>query len=270
LAVETGFGAIKLLDVSTGQEYARLEDPHQDRARSMTFSPDGTQLVVNGEGQSIHVWDLPAIRERLAQRGLDWDLPPYPTADESRDPPLQLISQADLRKRAYEYLDQGNWSKAIADFTQALELDPEGARSLNDLAWTLVSCPDAKLRDPNRAVELAKKAVERSPKDGMSQNTLGVAYYRAGNWRTAIQALEKSMELRNGGDSFDWFFLAMAHWQLGEKDEAKKWYDRAVQWLANNKQTNKRYDQELHRFQKEAAEVLDLKSPPRHSSSGQL
>ena len=25
------------------------------------------------------------------------------------------------------------------------------------------------------------------------------------------------MELTNGGESGDWFFLAMAHWQLGDK-----------------------------------------------------
>jgi hypothetical protein len=36
--------------------------------------------------------------------------------------------------------------------------------------------------------------------------------------KEAIQELEKSMELRNGGDSFDWFFLAMANWQLGERE----------------------------------------------------
>ena len=79
-----------------------------------------------------------------------------------------------------------------------------------------------------RAVELAKKAVELAPKQGTFWNTLGVAHYRAGDWKAAVAALEKSEELRNGGDSFDWFFLAMAHWQLGEKDEARKWYDQAV------------------------------------------
>ena len=55
-----------------------------------------------------------------------------------------------------------------------------------------------------------------------------MAHYRAGDWKASLTALEKSMELRKGGDSFDWFFLAMAHWQLGEKDEAREWYDRAV------------------------------------------
>jgi serine/threonine protein kinase/WD40 repeat protein len=78
LAVETGTGALRLVDPTIGREYARLEDPDQDRAAELTFSCDGTKLVTNGEGQSLHVWDLRAIRHELAQRGLDWDLPPLP------------------------------------------------------------------------------------------------------------------------------------------------------------------------------------------------
>src|SRR5262249_23231475 len=62
LAVETGQSTVRLLDPGTGREYARLEDPNQDRAFRMAFSPDGTQLVVSGETQSLHPWDLRAIR----------------------------------------------------------------------------------------------------------------------------------------------------------------------------------------------------------------
>ena len=38
--------------------------------------------------------------------------------------------------------------------------------------------------------------------------------------------------MQAGGSSFDWFFLAMAHWRLGDKDEARMWFDRAVEWMA--------------------------------------
>ena len=79
LAVESGEGSIRLLDPNTGHEYARLEDPNQDRARHITFSPDGTQLIAtNDDSRTIHVWDLRLIRTQLAQRGLDWNLPMYP------------------------------------------------------------------------------------------------------------------------------------------------------------------------------------------------
>jgi serine/threonine protein kinase/WD40 repeat protein len=80
LAVETGYGVVRLVNPDTGHEYARLEDPDQDRAFDLSINADGTQLVVsnNDDSRSIHVWDLRAIREQLAKMGLDWDLPPYP------------------------------------------------------------------------------------------------------------------------------------------------------------------------------------------------
>ena len=114
--------------------------------------------------------------------------------------------------------------------------------------------PPGELRDPDRAVELAKKAVELEPKEGTYWNTLGVAHYRAGDWKAAIEALTKSMELRNGGDSFDWFFLAMAHWQLGDKPQARSWYDKAVAWMEKNQPKN----EELIRFRAEAAALLGV------------
>src|SRR5205823_3087568 len=102
------------------------------------------------------------------------------------------------------------------------------------------------------------KAVELSPRDGAIWNTLGVAQYRAGDWKAAITSLEKSMSLRNGGDSADWFFLAMAHRQLGDQPQARRWYDKAVAGMEKH-QPN---DDELRRFRAEAAERLGLPAVP--------
>jgi tetratricopeptide (TPR) repeat protein len=96
-------------------------------------------------------------------------------------------------------------------------------------------------------------------------NTLGVAQYRAGDFKAAIEALNKSMELRKGGDSFDWFFLAMAHWRLDKKDEARKWYERAVQWMEKYHRDN----EELRRFRAEAEEMPGMrKQEPQRSQGG--
>jgi hypothetical protein len=62
------------------------------------------------------------------------------------------------------------------------------------------------------------------------------------------------MELRKGGDSFDWFFLAMAHEKLGDKEKARQWYDRATRWMDKNQFTN----EELASFRAEAAQVLGV------------
>jgi tetratricopeptide (TPR) repeat protein/serine/threonine protein kinase len=143
---------------------------------------------------------------------------------------------------------------AVSCFRKTIELDPKDAVAHGRLAWLLATCPDAKIRDPGRAVVLAQKAIELDPRAKNNLNTLGAAHFRAGNWKAAITALEKSMEVRGGGDSFDWFFLAMARWQLGERDTAREWYDRAVQWMDKNEPT----DEELRLFRAEAARLLEL------------
>lgn len=70
------------------------------------------------------------------------------------------------------------------------------------------------------------------------------------------------MQLRKGSDSLDWFFLAMAHWRLGDKEQARKWNDQAVQWMEKNKPQ----DEELQRFRAEAAERLQLSEPPKEAN----
>ena len=79
-----------------------------------------------------------------------------------------------------------------------------------------------------------------------------------------IDALQKSMKLQ-GENSFDFFFLAMAHWQLGHEDEARTWYDQAVEWM----QKNKPDDAELRRFRAEAEELLRVPvAAPKPETSG--
>ena len=132
---------------------------------------------------------------------------------------------------------------------------------LNQFAWSLATCPVLQLRDAAQAVELARKAVEMSTRKGdLSQrwNTLGVALYRTGHWKAAIAALEKSMGLDSGGESFNGFFLAMARWQLGQRDEARACYDKAVTWMEKKKDK----DPELVGFRAEAAALLGLAELP--------
>jgi serine/threonine protein kinase/tetratricopeptide (TPR) repeat protein len=133
------------------------------------------------------------------------------------------------RGRCYRLL--GQWNKAALDYGKALELYPENASAQNDLAWLLATCVEAKFRDPKRALELAKTAVELAPLNDTYWKTLGHAEYRSGNWKAAVQAFQRMKELGSAGDSLEWFPLSMAYWKLGDKDAARKTYDRAVQWM---------------------------------------
>jgi serine/threonine protein kinase/Flp pilus assembly protein TadD len=151
---------------------------------------------------------------------------------------------------------QGNRAEAIAVLRKVADSRPNDPDGLKFPTWLLANSHFYELRDPARAVELARKAVELAPDDGSTWNTLGAALCRAGSWNAAIAALEKSMALGGGGDSFDWFFLAMAHWKLGERDKARAWYERAAQWMENEAPVD--YGSYLRRFRTEAAELLGL------------
>jgi serine/threonine protein kinase len=163
---------------------------------------------------------------------------------------------------AYLYGVLGRHADAIRLHQRTLELrtaklgldHPDTLYSMNALAWMLATAPDLTLRNPGRAVELSRKAVDLAPNERDYRNTLGVACYRVGDWKGAVTALGKSMELSEGGDCSDWFFLAMARWRLGDKDQARKWYDKAVGWMEKEKSPH----EELHRFRPEAAELLGI------------
>src|SRR5262249_17353958 len=146
--------------------------------------------------------------------------------------------------RSQKKLDQG-----IAAYRRAATLEKKIAGAspdltqyqfsladlLNDRAWQLATDGDPKSRDPDRAMELAREGGAVFPGLGWrSVKILGVAHYRTGDWKATIAALEESMELRKGGDSSDWFFLAMAYWKVGDKDKAREFFDRAVQWMDKN------------------------------------
>jgi tetratricopeptide (TPR) repeat protein len=140
------------------------------------------------------------------------------------------------------------------------------AEANNNLAWLLATCPNTELRDPPEALRLARRAVEVEPQQGNFWNTLGVAFYRAGELDHAKQALEKSLELRNAGDSFDWFFLALVDAKRGKIDQAREWYDKAVAWYRDNRPN----DQELYRFNVEAAKAVGLAQPTYEQTNSAL
>jgi tetratricopeptide (TPR) repeat protein len=164
--------------------------------------------------------------------------------------------------RGQAYYRLGRYTEAREDYEAAVKRAPAHAEAHNALAWLLATCPEAKLRDPGRAVKLARKSVELAPKVGGSWNTLGVAYYRAGEEKEAVLALNKAVELHREATVVDLLFLAMAHHKLGNVDESRKCYDQAAAWLEKNGPALAKdpwQAEELRRFRDEAEEVLERK-----------
>jgi serine/threonine protein kinase/tetratricopeptide (TPR) repeat protein len=164
------------------------------------------------------------------------------------DFPCALVTLADA------LFNKGRPADAIAALDQALRLDPEFAAAESNLAFVLATSPDPKFRDAKRAVKLAQQAVRRRP-NANNWGILGTAQYRAGDWNAAIAALKKSMELHARVDEEECLVLAMAHWQLGKKVEARQWYDKGVAWMEKN---NSKSEQTI-RLRAEAEALLAMK-----------
>ena len=161
-------------------------------------------------------------------------------------------------ERGSYYGRQARWAEAIADYDKALALRPDDAGLRNSLAWQLsTSFADRSEASTSYAVQLAKKAVEMAPNNAAFWNTLGVADYRAGQWKDAVEALEKSLQLQKD-NAWDLFFLAMAHWQLGEREAARDDYRKGVAWMEEQKCE----DAALVGFRAEAAELLGISVKP--------
>jgi serine/threonine protein kinase len=207
-----------------------------------------TEVVQDFPGEPYQRWKLAIVEQELGRLLFEGGRPPEAIqhckqsidllrkleADSPDQHNNRYVLRGSLTLMGDLLLAKGEREKAAEQYRETLILYeglaaryPDNPVEVNALAWFLAVCPDPRFRDPARAVSFARRALDLVPQNGGFWNTLGVAQYRAGQWREAITSLEKAMEPRKGGDSGDWLFLAMAHWRLGEKEEARRWYNKA-------------------------------------------
>jgi hypothetical protein len=133
-------GIYRLVELATGRELARLEDPEQVSGAA-GFTPDGSKLVVTAK-YGLRVWDLRLIRQELKHLGLDWDGPAYFAGQDSGlDTKPSQAGKPDLKvevelglldserikvlnDQLAGHIREGQWKEATADFAQLTKLDP--------------------------------------------------------------------------------------------------------------------------------------------------
>ena len=64
--------------------------------------------------------------------------------------------------------------------------------ALNNLAWELVKLPGGEMSGYRKALRYSEEACQLEPENGDFLNTLGVAYYRVGNYEKALDVLSRS------------------------------------------------------------------------------
>src|SRR5262249_25094735 len=124
----------------------------------------------------------------------------------------------------------GLWTDLITAYPNHPLFHQNWCDCANDLAWLLANAPDPAVRDPASAVELAGQTAQANPGCATYWNTLGAAHDRAGDLHATIAALGRAVDLTEGGTAFDHVFLAMAHAQLGDQEQAQHWLDLAELW----------------------------------------
>lgn len=97
--------------------------------------------------------------------------------------------------RGITYSDNGDFDRAIADYEQALKLNPELASALNSLAWDLATMPAADRRDGPRAVQLAERALALNGREAGFFDSAAAAYAETGRFADAVRAQKKGIEL---------------------------------------------------------------------------
>ena len=88
-----------------------------------------------------------------------------------------------------------DYKQAQDDFTAALKLDAKYAPAINNTAWLLAACPDEKIRDGKKAVELATKLVEGAgKKNGSACETMAAAFAETEKFDEAVEWQERALE----------------------------------------------------------------------------
>jgi len=280
-------------DSATGKELFSLKG-HAGSVESVAFSPDGQRLATASEDQTVKIWDSATGKELFSLKGLSFG----PRVAFSPDGQRLATATGDGFIRLWETINLSpdirqarvtNWLVANlfgktplrADVLERLRTLPglsrtqrqaafavartyhESAGLLNRSAWGLAKLPGRAATAYQKALRYSEEACQLEPKNGLYLNTLGVAYYRVGNYEKALATLQRSDEINKtqfkGSIPDDLAFLAMTQQQLGHAKEAQAELQRL---RGRMKDPRWAQDAEAQGFLREAEALLAISKKP--------
>jgi WD40 repeat protein/tRNA A-37 threonylcarbamoyl transferase component Bud32 len=253
IASAGGDGLVKVWEAASGQELLSLRGPDMGEGLTfdfagVAFSPDGTRLSAACIDGTVKVWEAetpaPADRDLREAEGLV----------------ESLFGRLVLRAAVLEYLEKAPTldeplRRAALAAARRRYQNPD---QLNTLSWQVVRRPGAEEGAYRRALLQAEEACRLAPDNGLYLNTQGVARCRAGQYPAALDTLAKSeafsTTLFKGPHPADLAFQAMAHYQLGHKDEARAALARLRQAMKDPRWAQ---DAECRGFLREAEALVE-------------
>jgi len=244
-------GSVIVWDTATGLEALSMRRQLL-RAHGVLFSPDGQRLVVGGPTAAGTRHDI-----------MIWETDPDGPERAARQQSLLTEDIGDgYTARGIRRAWLGHWTDAAADFTQALEREPDyvslrywhaaallGAQNTTAYRQARAAIldrfsksPDAKvvghllyisLTLPATAEEsavLVSMGRTAAPLFPGNERALGAALYRAGAHQEALDQFERATG-QYPPRAWDWLFQAMAHHHLGHQEDARQCLDKALAWI---------------------------------------
>ena len=183
-----------------------------------------------------------------------------------------MLQTMAYRQLANVRLALGQTEAALADCESAMRLAPDDAQSYMCRAglYQAVGQSERAREDARTALKLldpADKAhwgfweynfrIDAFSILGQPQQAAdeALALFKNEGLRDWFLAFERNAESAN--DPQVAFMLAMARCKAGEKDEARRWYDKGLQWIDKDKPE----DETLLRFRDEATTLLGVTPP---------
>ncbi|MGD9647013.1 MAG: tetratricopeptide repeat protein [Pirellulales bacterium] len=108
------------------------------------------------------------------------------------------------RLLAIALAQQDQAAEAIRWYRETLRLQPDSVDAATELAWLYATYPDASLRDPHSALQLATAAVAATrQRDYTALDTLAAAYAENGRYAEAAEAARQAAELADRAQATD-------------------------------------------------------------------
>lgn len=96
---------------------------------------------------------------------------------------------------AQDLVDRGEYRRAIELYDEVLDVYPDDMVGVFNLAWLLATCPDKKLRNPARAVQLAETPCKLTGRpEVLHLSVLAAAYAEAGRFDAAVATVKDAIQ----------------------------------------------------------------------------
>jgi tetratricopeptide (TPR) repeat protein len=92
-------------------------------------------------------------------------------------------------------LQMGRVDEAVSHLQKVLAIAPRDSEAQKNMAWVLATCPDARIRNGAKAVQLAELANQADSRNPIIKATLAASYAETGRFPDAIKAAERALQL---------------------------------------------------------------------------